>query len=497
MPVRLRKACLHLCRYFSINGRTGDQLITEGQLRIFAAIVFRLKKFVEIICYTQYGKSLWVALACIIVACIQGKIVAVVAPSNEKAKIIMRYFIEHLGDSPLFYGQLEKNTRLERLRQEESKERIILRNGGGIFVLSVQQKNIAKSIEAAMGAGAEVVIIDEACLIQDDTESTVFRMVTGKTINGEGDILYCKIGNPFYSQSPNSHFKTDWENPIYAQIFIDVLQGLAEGRITQELVDIAKTKPLFGVLYDCEFPPEDEIDFEGFRKLVVSEKIRYNKEAKALVKKQIERERELKRLINEEVKKSAVERSDKKINEWQEELKKIPRTKLGGDIGGGGDHNAFVIRKGPLAFIAAKNKSSDTMVNVSEVERLIVEYDILDEDINIDDIGIGRGVSDRLKELGHSINGVSWGDPAKDSETFFNLKAELFWTAKIWLEGEGELEKDDKFLQITWIKYKTHTGERRVQMEPKEKLRHRMKQSPDFADAFALTFYEAPFIGIL
>jgi len=439
-----------------------------------------------------------VALAAIIVACIQGKVVAVVAPTNDKAKIIMRYFIEHIGDNRLFYNKLEKNTRLERLRQEESKERIILRNGGGIFVLSVQQKNLSKSIEAAMGAGAEIVVIDESCLIQDNTEATVFRMITGKTQMGKGDILYCKIGNPFYSESPNSHFKTDWENPLYHHIFIDVNQGLIEGRITRELVDIAKTKPLFGVLYDCEFPPEEELDSEGYRKLVISDAIKYNENAKALVKKQIERERELKRLISGESRESViVNRDEKKIGEWQEELKNIPRTKLAGDIGGGGDYNALVIRKGNLAFIAARNKSNDTMINVSEIERLILEYDILDEDISVDDIGIGRGVSDRLKELGHSINGVSWGDPAKDSETYFNLKAELFWKLKIWLEGGGELENDEKFSQITWIKYKTHTGERRVQMEPKEKLRQRMKQSPDFADALALTFYEGAFIGFV
>jgi len=100
---------------------------------------------------TQYGKSLTVALACVFIACVQNELVAVVAPNAEKAKIIMRYFIEHLGDSVLFYSQLEVGTRLERLKKEESKERIMLREGGGIYVLSTNERNVLKSFESAMG----------------------------------------------------------------------------------------------------------------------------------------------------------------------------------------------------------------------------------------------------------------------------------------------------------------------------------------------------------
>lgn len=150
-------------------------------------------------------------MACLIISCIQHKRVAIVAPSNDKAKLTMRYYIEHLGDNPLFAAQLEKNTRLERLKQEESKERITLRNGGGIFVLSAQQRNATKSIEAAMGEGADIVILDESCLVQDNTEATIFRMIAGKGPNA----FYCKIGNPFYVDPPHSHFHTTWNDPRY------------------------------------------------------------------------------------------------------------------------------------------------------------------------------------------------------------------------------------------------------------------------------------------
>jgi hypothetical protein len=151
-----RNICLKLLSLFTIDGKKASEVATDGQIEIFFEIVFRVHSRVEILTSTQYGKSLFVALASIIVTCIQKETMSVVAPTNEKAKIIMRYFIDHLGDNILFYSQLEKDSKLDRLRMEESKERIKLKNGGGIFVVSVQAGNSKKGIESAMGAGCIV-----------------------------------------------------------------------------------------------------------------------------------------------------------------------------------------------------------------------------------------------------------------------------------------------------------------------------------------------------
>jgi len=412
---------------------------------------------------------LFVALACIIIACVQGEIVAVVAPSTEKAKLTMRYFVEHLGDAPFFATRLEKNTRLDRLRQEDSKTRIILNNGGGIFVVSSQEKNSNKSIESAMGLGSKIVIGDEYNLISDNNEATIFRMIAGKGADG----FYCKIGNPFYSAEPYSHFKKSWENPAYHRIFIDDVIAVSEGRYSQEFLDEASTKPLYSILYKCEFPPLDELDKDGYRQLLTPEQVKFKPVA------------EIKRLFAEMT---------------QDELSrgvKPTRVKLGVDIGGGGDKSPFIVRKGGLAFIARMTNVRDTMVNVTVVEELIEEFDILDEDIAIDDIGIGRGVCDRLIELGHAVNSVSVGMPADDDATYANIKAELFWRLKDWCLVGGEIDDSTDMKQIFWIKWKIQTGERKIILEPKEFVRRRHKKSPDYADALALTFYEPPFIGWL
>jgi hypothetical protein len=464
----MRKTSLHLASYFTVNGKSGDQRITEAQLVIFSSLIFRWQNRVIIICPTQYGKTLWTALACIIISCIQGKRVAIVAPSNDKAKLTMRYYIEHLGDNPLFTAQLEKNTRLERLKQEESKERIILRNGGGIFVLSAQQRNATKSIEAAMGEGADIVILDESCLVQDDTEATIFRMIAGKGPNA----FYCKIGNPFYIDSPNSHFHTTWNDPRYLRIFIDYLQGIKEGRYTQEFIDEARTKPLFDILFGCEFPSPDVMDEKGYRPLVLADSLKYGVTPE-LIKAAMEKARVM-----------AVERG-------------IPfiQPKLGCDIGGGGDANVFTLRWHKLAAVVGTNQSKDTMVNVSEIERLMGEYGVLPEDVNLDDIGIGRGVTDRLIEKGHAVNGVSVGEPSREPETYFNLKAELYWALGLWVKDkETRLDERPEWQQLAWIKYKV-SSEKQVKIEPKEDLKKRTHKSPDFAESLMLTFYETPFIG--
>jgi len=465
-----RDKLLKLANLFRVDGDSGDKKITYGQLHIFGAIVLRKHNRVQIVCSTQYGKSLWVALAALILTCVYGKVVVIVAPSKDKAKIIMRYYIEHMADNLMFFGKLEKGSRLEKLRMEENKERIMLNNGGGIFVVSTDEKNSKRSLEAAMGQGAEIVIGDEFCLVSDNTEATIFRMIAGK---GE-KACYIKIGNPFYSAPPNSHFLRTWlQVGTYHRIFIDYHQAIREGRYFADFINEAKSKPLFDILFECLFPDLSVMDKDGFRLLVLPDQVKFG--------------------VTPEILKAAMA----KAKEEQGGKLKI-RPKLGGDIGGGGDWNVYVVRWNRMACVVRQNKSNDTMTNVSLVQELMEEYGIAMEDVNLDDIGIGRGVSDRLKELGIAINPVNVGEPAIfNPDSFANLKAELCWEARKWVMADDtRVDKRDEWVQLTWLKYKT-LSDRKVQMEAKADLKARTGSSPDFAEAFYLTFAEQPFVGFV
>src|SRR3990167_3445863 len=255
-----------------------NEVMTPSQKLIFNSLILRKSPRLQIISSTQFGKSLTTALATIIITCVMKERVSIVAPSNDKAKIIMRYYIDHLGDSPIFYEQLEKDTRLERLRMEESKERIMLRNGGGIYVLSAQASNSRRGIEAAMGAGEKNTILDEAGLIPDNIESSIYRMIAGHK-----DGFYCKIGNPFY----RNHFHQSWVGGRYDRIYVDYNTAIQEGRYSNEFISEARTKPNFSILYECLFPAEDQIDDLGYLPLLAEREIRQVKKQEGFGEKRI------------------------------------------------------------------------------------------------------------------------------------------------------------------------------------------------------------------
>ena len=441
IPDKEKVVCIGLLKLFKIDGKPANELATDGEIEIFHAIVFRKWNRVQILCPTQYGKSLFVALACVIVACIQGEMIAVVASSNDKAKIIMRYFIEHLGDSPLFYTQLDKTSKLEKLRMEENKERIVLRNRGGIYVISSQAGNSQKGIESAMGAGAKIVILDEAGLTPDNIEATIFRMIAGK---GE-EAFYCKIGNPFY----RNHFLKSSLDSNYHQIFIDYQQGLREGRYNGSFIEEAKKKPHFDVLFGCKFPPEDFMDDKGFIRLLTDEDI---------------------------------EKAKRVVEPFGE-------VRLGIDIAeGGGDSNVIGLRTANWATVLMRFQNEDTMSVAGHTAKIRTERGMRDENIFLDEIGVGKGVVDRLREQNIKATGVKFSEKPDDETQFANLRAECYWRFKEWIRNGGALDPQNDWSQLYYIKYKVIDSSGKMLIISKDDLRKQGIGSPDIPDAIAMTF---------
>jgi hypothetical protein len=424
--------------------------------QLFQTILTRSHPRNNIIAPTQDGKSLTIGSATTLVAATQPERFTILAPNEKKADIIMSYVRDFATQHPIISSQLEldKSDTLDRLKRERSKRHITFKRGGGIQTLTLDARNSKASIEAAMGFGSKNIIEDESGLIADPLHSTVMRMMGGYDY---AQSFLLKIGNPFY---PN-HFKRSAYNPNYNRFHLtyeDSLRDRAAGyhgydpRFIEEMRDEA----FFDVFYECEFPDEGTIDADGYRQLITSKEIKQGTVDRSLVKK---------------------------------------GDKLGCDIGGGGDPNVFVIRTPAFAFVESENRSKDTMVNVSEVERIVEKYDLDYEDVNIDDIGIGRGVSDRLKEKGHAVNGVSVGTASTNPGKFSNLKAELYWDARTKaLEPEFIFEEHTQWQQLTWIKYKVNS-DKQIKMEDKASLKKRTGKSPDHAEAYMLTLWEPPFIG--
>ncbi len=428
---------------------TGKKIkLTEGQQGIFKTILKREPRRNAIITPTRYGKSLTTALAVLMRAMWYPEKWAIVAPSEKQAKIIINYAIQHLFDNELFIAQLELDTSIERLKRERSKSRLTFIEGGEIFILSGDARNKARVGESLMGFGAPNLIIDESSLIDDDIYAKAKRMV-----GGHKDNFILEIGNPFR----RNHFLRTWLDPNYNKIKIDWKQAVDEGRMSREFVEEMRNEAFFDILYNCNFPDESEVDERGWSSLI---------------------------------KTSALEVAMNK-----EERTPIGEKRLGVDIGRGGNFNVFVIRYTNYAFVFAKDRNPDLMATVGKIIRIMKDENIKPENVFIDDVGVGGGVTDRLIEQDFPVNPVKEGAKAIDTERFVNKKAEAYWNLRKWILAGGSLENNSDFIQLTEIRYKEDSSGK-LKIEPKEEMAKRGIQSPDVADALMLTFVPKEEVGI-
>ena len=109
--------------------------------------------------------------------------------------------------------------------------------------------------------------------------------------------------------------------------------------------------------------------------------------------------------------------------------------------------------------------------------------------ICIDSIGVGGGVVDRLRELQLPAIGINTSETPAMRQTYLNLRAELWFKVKAWLEARDcSLPRDDNLLaELVSPKYK-FTSSGKLQIEGKDSMKKRGLPSPDMADAVCLTF---------
>lgn len=160
---------------------------------------------------------------------------------------------------------------------------------------------------------------------------------------------------------------------------------------------------------------------------------------------------------------------------------------LGVDVARFGD-DATVIQavQGKVAFEPQKYYKQNTMATVGHVVRAIKELN--PSRVNVDDIGVGGGVTDRLVELGYGsiVHGINVADAPNDAERFLNRRAEAWWQVKEWLESGGMLPDDRGILgALTAPKYK-FASNGTIRLEPKDETKKRLGRSPDEGDALML-----------
>jgi hypothetical protein len=109
----------------------------------------------------------------------------------------------------------------------------------------------------------------------------------------------------------------------------------------------------------------------------------------------------------------------------------------------------------------------------------------------VDEGGVGGGVVDFLRRLGHSVIPVNFGVPASTmpgGTLVANKRAEMFVTLRDWLGTGGCIDPSpDLSDELISIEYH-YNKKQEIQLMSKEDMRSIGKDSPDWGDALALTF---------
>jgi len=156
----------------------------------------------------------------------------------------------------------------------------------------------------------------------------------------------------------------------------------------------------------------------------------------------------------------------------------------------GTDQTALCKRYGNVVTDINSWQGLDLMQTVG---RVMAEYNGLPpsaqpKEILVDSIGLGGGVVDRLRELGAPVRGVNVSESPSMGDTYMNLRSELWFKTKGWLEDRScKLPDSDQLVaELTAIRY-SFTSSGKMKAESKDEMRRRGLKSPDLADALCLT----------
>ncbi len=181
------------------------------------------------------------------------------------------------------------------------------------------------------------------------------------------------------------------------------------------------------------------------------------------------------------------------------ELEPYGDVELGVDVAREGDDETVIyVRHGPKAWMYGYYAKQDLMETVGRIVQAI--RDTGAKHVKIDDVGLGGGVTDRLKELRrekriaaeiYPVNVAEKPIETKDQELFLNRRDQLWWAlADRFREGLIDLKADDDTeAQLTAIRTKPDSrGRQRVESKEEMKKPPRSLKSPDRADALVLAF---------
>lgn len=376
--------------------------LTKGQVKIIRAIAFAEHRRIVIKAPTRYGKTWCIALGLCLRFIFDRRALdaRLLGPRIEQVEQLREYVIGFILASRHLRTQLEmRATGLERLKSEASRRKLTFKDGKSIWI-----QTASGDAFRLMGHGGDLIIIIEACLIDDDAWAKVLRMA-GDDASEEDAVdetsgWIVKEGNPWHE---SNHFARAFKDPNYHVIDILLAQAISEGRIRPAFLEEQKRElsPIhYEVLYESRFPNAAEGQLIAGSWIDVAEK-----------------------------------------------GKPPPDPSMGYSLDvarGGGDLSVLTSWLETPFFRYAEQQHVLDSGDTVKISKWAANLMVNGSDVVVDSNGIGAGVADNL------FNGVQVapGEPVKkfqvtffiqaekpdDPETYSNLKAEVFWKARKALE---------------------------------------------------------------
>lgn len=166
---------------------------------------------------------------------------------------------------------------------------------------------------------------------------------------------------------------------------------------------------------------------------------------------------------------------------------------MGVDPAAGGDHSVIVVRHGRKIVHIARFNEPDTMKFADLVVRAYYQWE--PDSINIDPIGVGVGVYDRLnrsKDIRPILEAIDVRRYARNRQRFQFVRDELWWTLRDQFEkGMISIPNDQELIdQLGSIRIKDYAADGLMKVPTKAQMKRKesIGYSPDEADAICLTY---------
>jgi len=456
-----------VCRLFFKDDKGQRLEIADYQVLIIKRIFFKYPKKVLCTATTRAGKSLGVAIGYVLLASFgNGEKIRLIAPTQEHTKIVMGYIISHLFDSKVITDRLlhdRKGLGVERLKREMSRQKLTFKDGNEIMSITA---NITGTGRSLVGWGGTAIGVDEG----EQISAEIMRTKVMRMLGDSPDSSIFMIGNPV----THGYMWEKSTDPGWLRMRVNHKDCITAGRMTQEFVDEREaemTANEFKIWYEAEWP--DELQDQLFTQEDLSNMFApLTKEELKLFK----------------------GKPDKKV--------------LGVDVARYGNDLSVMFKAllyGDKWFIVSSKKFAKKSLMATTGQVTDWHKNEKFDRINIDDGGLGGGVTDRLKELPETRSKtnafIAGENPWKlkrkltkkeeeDNKQFLNKKA-FYYRKFETLARKGlvrVIDKDNAQIlhdQLKKMRYEfTSSGALRV-IDPEDK-------SPDFADAANIALFTPP-----